>query len=79
MNGKTPLEKLKSYKSLINPDVVNFPVLVIEDVFNLSKIAFLNLQHFSSISIFNFTGSLTHQAAESSFFELLINVIFNNG
>lgn len=47
MNGKTPLEKLKSYKSLINPGVVNFPVFVMEDVFNLSKIAFLNLINFN--------------------------------
>ena len=46
MDGKTPLEKLKSYKSLINPQVVDFPVFVMEDVFNLSRSALLNLINF---------------------------------
>jgi transposase len=32
MNGCTPLEKLQSLKTVINPKIVNFPVLRLEDV-----------------------------------------------
>ena len=53
MYGKTPLEKLRSYNSLINQNVVDFPVFLIEDVLNTSANAFLNLINFKLNNFIN--------------------------
>ena len=35
MRGKTPLEKLRGYKTLIHPHIYSFPVLLMKDVIKL--------------------------------------------
>jgi len=57
MDGKTPLEKLRSYKTMIHPHVLTFPVLLMEDLLKMFGTAIKWFETYFKINFVRITGT----------------------
>jgi hypothetical protein len=57
MNGNTPLQKLRGYKTMIHPHVFTFPVLLMEDVITMLGTAIRWFETYFKINLVRITGT----------------------
>ena len=57
MNGKTPLEKLRSYKTMIHSHVFTFPVLLMEDIIKMFGTAIRWFETYFKLNLMRITGT----------------------
>ena len=65
MNGKTPLQKLQEYKTMIHSHVFTFPVLLMEDVIKMFGTAVKWFETYFKINLVRITGTYVRATCQN--------------